>query len=257
MKTQRARLTDQVVIVTGASSGIGRATALAFARDGAVVVATARSAEGRAETVRRIREAGGTSLDLGVDVCDPSSVESLVARALQLFGRIDVLVASAGSGGSRAAARRIPYAVSQLPTEEWDEVIDTNLKGVFLCNRAVLPSMIKNGSGTIVNISSARGAFRGLPYAAAYSASKHGLMGLSEALAEEVHAMGIRVHVVSPDVTDTPMLQLSGDLAPQGLLDPNMVGRFIVDIVTTPQDTLWYHHSLSPFAATPPTEEVF
>lgn len=247
-------LENRVAIVTGGSSGIGRATAIALFRAGADVVVVGRNVHHIKETLSMLHDEsrGRTDnrdmLGLPLDVRKECDMNEMVAKTLKTYGRVDILVAAAGSGGSRAAVRGLPYAVVQLPTDEWDEVIDTNLKGVFLSNRAVLPVMIRQREGDIVNISSSRGATLGLPYAAAYSASKHGVMGLSEALAEEVRPYGIRVQVLLPDVTDTPMLHVTGNLAPHGLLEPKVVANLVIHMLTLPGDAVLKGPLIAPFA---------
>ncbi len=247
-------LENKVAIITGGSSGIGRATAVALSRWGADVVVVGRNVEHIEETLSMVREErkeqtyAGDPLGLSLDVRKESDMNKMVEQTIEKFGRVDILVAAAGSGGSIATTRKFPYAVVQLPTEEWDEVIDTNLKGIFLSNRAVLQVMMKRRKGDIINISSSRGATLGLPYAAAYSASKHGVMGLSEALAEEVRSYGIRVQVLLPDVTDTPMLHVTGKLAPYGLLKPETVANTIICMLTLPGDTVLTDPLVAPFA---------
>jgi NAD(P)-dependent dehydrogenase (short-subunit alcohol dehydrogenase family) len=247
-------LEHKVAIVTGGNSGIGRATAIALFRTGADVVVVGRNDQRIKETLSTLHEegkertCGREPLGLSLDVRKEADMNEMVLKTVNTYGRVDILVAAAGTGGSRATMRGVPYAVVQLPTDEWDEVIDTNLKGIFLSNRAVLPVMMKQGLGDIVNISSSRGATLGNPFAAAYSASKHGVMGLSEALAEEVRSYGIRVQVLLPDVTDTPMLHLKGNLAPYGLLKPEMVANLIIYLLTLPDDTILDAPLMTPFA---------
>lgn len=245
---------NSIAIITGGSSGIGRATAIALSRAGADVVVVGRNAERIEETLSIIRKESKKRtnkkypLGLSLNVCKESDMNKMVEQTIDKFGRVDILVAAAGSGGSRAVGRGLPFAVVQLPTEEWDEVIDTNLKGIFLSNRAVLPFMMKQRKGDIINISSSRGATLGLPYAAAYSASKHGVMGLSEALADEVRPYGIRVQVLLPDVTDTPMLHVTKNLAPHGVLNPERVANSIICMLALPHDTVLINPLVTPFA---------
>lgn len=151
------RLHQQSAFVTGGSSGIGRSAAIALAEEGARVAVCGRSRERLDETAAAVREAGGDALTVVADVRNEVEIDRAAGEVLDRFGRIDIHIASAGRGGNQGA-RRLPYAVVQMPTEEWDDVIDTNLKGVFLSNRAVIPTMIQQGSGTILNISSSRGA---------------------------------------------------------------------------------------------------
>ncbi len=247
------QIQGQVAIVTGGSSGIGRATAVALAREGAKVVVVGRNTLRIDETISIIRDvtnrrlSTASPLGLALDVRSESDMIEMAQTTMDKFGRIDILVAAAGTGGSTAMARRLPYAIVQMPVEEWDEVIDTNLKGIFLSNRAVLPAMMWQRRGNIINISSSRGATYGIPYSAAYSASKHGVMGLSEALAEETRSYGIKVHVVLPDVTDTPLMNITGNIAPYGLLKPESVANFILHIIVLPFDTILTHPLIAPF----------
>ncbi|MAF66343.1 MAG: oxidoreductase [Planctomycetes bacterium] len=244
-------LKDTVAVVTGGSSGIGLATAKALAAGGAAVALVGRNAErlaGALDAVRaEVREARLEALSF--DVRAAADMEALVERVLASWGRIDILVAAAGSAGNSAATRGLPHAVADLPLAEWDEVIDTNLKGVFHGLRAVLPAMIEQGAGEIVCVSSARGALVGLPYNAAYSASKHGLRGLCSCLAEEVASRGIRVQSVLPDVTDTPMMHATRSMAPDGLLDPRQVAETILRLILAPDDALLVDPLLAPFPA--------
>ena len=155
----------------------------------------------------------------------------------------DILIASAGRGATHG-----PRAVVQVPIDEWDEIIDTNLKGVFLSNRAVLPVMIRQRSGTILNVSSARGAIGATPYAAAYAASKHGLMGLTSALAEEMRAYDVRVMAFLPDATDTPLIARAHATAPRGKMTPETVAGVMLAMILEPHDMVWRDPILAPFA---------
>ena len=242
-------LSDSVAVVTGGSSGIGLAGARALAAGGARVALVGRNAErldGALDAVRA--EAPRAHLmALALDVRRAGDMQSMAESVLAEWGRLDVLVAAAGSAGSSAVTRGLPYAIAELSVEEWDEVIDTNLKGVFHCLQAVLPSMIEQGAGEIVCVSSARGALVGLPYNGAYSASKHGLRGLAACLAEEVASQGIRVQSILPDVTDTPMMHSTKAMAPDGLLDPRQVADTIVRLILAPDDALLVDPLLAPF----------
>jgi NAD(P)-dependent dehydrogenase (short-subunit alcohol dehydrogenase family) len=241
-------------LITGASSGIGRATAIALAAAGFNV-----SLIGRRELqLREVAAQIGSSLAqefttpqthvvLG-DVRVPDDCERMALETLERFSRIDVLVAAAGIDGMGSSGDNLPKAIVQLPTSIWDDVIDTNLKGTFLINRAVIPAMLRQGRGHIINVSSARGGVRGMAFSGPYCASKHGIMGLSKSLAEEVGRAGIRVHALLPDVTDTPMLRVRGDMAPEGLLDPEQVAAFVVNLVQLPDDVTCPDPLIAPFA---------
>lgn len=184
-------LTDKVAIVTGAGRGIGKAIAEAFARQGAKVVCAARTSD---EIEKVARDIGGHAVTC--DVSQQGDIGNLIDTTLSQFGRIDILVNNAG-----AVAR---LATHELPVEEWDNVINVNLRGVFLCSKLALPSMLERGSGCIINISSGAGVV-GPPNRSAYAASKHGVMGLTKTMAAEYLHKGVRVHVILPDATVSQM----------------------------------------------------
>jgi NAD(P)-dependent dehydrogenase (short-subunit alcohol dehydrogenase family) len=190
------RLADQVALVTGAGRGIGRAVAAAFAREGALVVLAARSARELASLQREIEAAGGRAVAVPTDVRQEPAVAALVSRALAEGGRIDCLVTAAG------LATFGP--VADVKTEDWDQLVAVNLRGAFLCCRAVLPTMTARRRGTIINIGSITTS-RTLPGTGAYTAAKYGLLGFSRVLAEEMRAHGVRVGVLSAGATDTSL----------------------------------------------------
>ncbi len=221
------RLQGRVVLVTGGSSGIGRAACVGLAADGAHVVAVGRDRE-RLETVageaRRAAAYGARVLSLELDVVNESHTTTMVDRTLDEFGHIDVMVTAAGVlRATDGWARK----VQDMKLDAWKDVVRTNLTGVFLSNRAVLPVMIRQRHGDIINVSSTSG-LKGLAFDSAYCASKFGVAGLSEALAEEVARFGIRVHVLFPGAVDTSMWR-AGDSIPH--LGPALpVGR-VVDVI--------------------------
>ncbi|HWM76446.1 MAG TPA: SDR family NAD(P)-dependent oxidoreductase [Methylomirabilota bacterium] len=196
------RLAGQVAVVTGAGRGIGRAVAAAFAREGAFVVLAARSAREIASVQRDIEAAGGRALAVATDVRQEPAVAALVTRALAEGGRIDCLVTAAGMAAFGP--------VADAKTADWDQLMAVNLRGVFLCCRAVLPAMTAQRRGTIINIGSVVTS-RTLPGSGAYTAAKYGLLGFSRVLAEEMRAHGVRVGVLSAGATDTPLW----DVVPQ------------------------------------------
>jgi NAD(P)-dependent dehydrogenase (short-subunit alcohol dehydrogenase family) len=191
----------KIAIVTGASRGIGKAIALGYAREGATVVVTARSETQPHErlpgtiheTAEQIEAAGGKALAVRCDVTDESSVNAMVERTLQQFGRVDVLVNN--------AAVDFPSKVTDMQLKRWEVVFRVGLTGPFLCCRAVLPAMIAHGRGSIVNITSKAGSERGtgtVGYSAAYAAAKAGLDRFTWALAAEVGRHNIAVNAVMP-----------------------------------------------------------
>jgi len=246
-------LRDRVAIVTGGSSGIGRAVCLALATEGARVIAVGRTPARVEETRAALLAIPGVDpggcLALALDVRSDRDMETMAEETLARFGRIDILVASAGIGSNTATSGRGRAVVADLSTETWDEVIDTNLKGTFLADRAVLPAMMRQGRGEIVNVSSSLAATSGWPFASAYCASKFGLMGLSESLAAEVAGYGIRVQVVLPDVVDTPMLRAS-HLAIRRALSSTEVAGFILEMLAAPENALLLNPLMVPFDMT-------
>lgn len=182
-------LKGKVVIVTGAGRGIGRAIALRFAAEDAKLALAARTVEQINRVADEVRAQGGTAVAVPADVGNESDVKAMVARTEAELGPIDILVNNAGV--------MILRPIAETSLEEWERVINTNLTGMFLCSRAVLPSMMRRKTGRIINIGSLAGR-RGYPDQGVYCASKHGLYGLSKVLAIEGRPYGIRVNVVSP-----------------------------------------------------------
>lgn len=192
-----SRFEDKVVVITGAGSGIGQCTALAFAQEGGVVVAADRSVEAASATVKLIEGRGGKAIAVACDVTRASDCEQAVAKSLQLTGRLDVLINNAGIG----------HSGDVLATDEatWNAVMAVNVNGTFLMSKAALPVMIKQGAGAIVNTASIAG-IRALPDRAVYCAAKFAIVGLTRAMALDHVAQGIRVNCVCPGTTDTPWI---------------------------------------------------
>lgn len=200
-------LEGRVALVTGAASGIGRATAIAFSQSGCPVVVSDTNAPGCESAVEEIKAGGGEALQVVADVSEPADVERLVTETLSSFGRLDYAFNNAGIEGDSADT-------AACTEENWNRVIDVNLKGVWLCMKAEIPVMRKQGSGVIVNCASVAGlvGFRDLP---AYCASKGGVIELTRAAALECAAEGIRINSVCPGVIRTPMVErvLAADAA--------------------------------------------
>ena len=191
-------LRDRAAIVTGAGSGIGKATAIALAADGARVLVTDRDANSAEETARFITSNGGTVVATPMDVAVESDVEQGVARCLEVFGQIDIMVNNAGFA--------LKGEVTAIPVDDWDRSFATNARGMFLGCKHVIPHMLERGSGAIVNVAS-RVGLRGIPNMAAYSSSKGAAVLLTYSLALEYAERGIRVNAVCPGPVATPALE--------------------------------------------------
>jgi NAD(P)-dependent dehydrogenase (short-subunit alcohol dehydrogenase family) len=188
------RLAGQVAIVTGASSGLGRATARQLARDGAAVSLLARDAGGLTGVQREVASGGGTALALPADLADPAAAEAAVRRTAAEWGRVDILVSAAGTD--------VPGTIEEISVADWDRVMAVNLRAPFLLSRAAFSHMRAAGGGTIVNVSSVAG-LRGWANAAAYCSAKFGLTGFTQALAAEGKPYNIRACVLYPGAMDT------------------------------------------------------
>lgn len=206
---------NRVVIVTGASRGIGRAVAVRFGEAGAVVVAAARGNHADA-VAEEIRGEGGRAVAVSADVTDTKQIDAMVGTALEGYGRIDVLVNNAGIVRDQLAMR--------MTAADWDAVIATNLTAAFTCSRTVLRPMLKQRSGRIINIGSVVGQM-GNAGQANYAATKAGLVGFSKALAREVATRGITVNVVAPGMVDTDMTSGLTKPAREAMLAQIPLGR--------------------------------
>jgi 3-oxoacyl-[acyl-carrier protein] reductase len=232
---QKNQLSGQTAVVTGGASGIGKATCLDFARAGANVAVVDIDEEGVQRTIEQLDKEGGDNRAIGLvlSVCDNRNMDEMVRKTLDGFGRIDVLVSCAAILRPKGTS---PKQLSTMTTEEWDAVLNTNLRGTFLANRAVLPTMIAQRKGHIINISSTSGR-QGRAYDSAYCASKFGIIGLTESLAEEVRQHNIKVNAVLPDAVDTPLWRQNSPMPPPSdLLSPASIANFIMYLVNMPED---------------------
>lgn len=198
-ENDKGRFAGKVAFVTGAGSGMGRTTALAFAREGAAVAAADIAEHGNQETARMIEEGGGQALAVHCDVSRADDVKAALGRSVDAFGKLDIAFNNAG-------IEQPLRATAELTEEEWDRIIAINLRGVFVCMKYEIPLMLEQGAGAIVNTSSGAGV-KGFADQAAYTAAKHGVIGLTRAAALDYAPFNIRVNAICPGIIDTEMMQ--------------------------------------------------
>lgn len=213
MTTPQAKtLQDKIALVTGGTSGIGRATAIAYAKAGAKVVVSGRREKEGLETVEQIQKAGGEGTFVQADVSVPTDIEKLVAKTVETYGRLDIAFNNAGIEGNV----RAPLA--DQDDDDFDKIWAINVKGVYLCMKHQIPAMLKNGGGVIVNNASIAGVI-GFPTVAPYVASKHAVIGLTKNAALEYAQQGIRVNAVAPGAIETDMLDRFTEDVPREMME--------------------------------------
>ncbi len=207
----------KAALVTGGAAGLGRVIARAFARQGASVVVGDINLAGAEETVRQIEAEGGTGASIRMDVASEDDVKGLVTFAVERYGTLDFACNNAGIGSAR-------LPIAELPRDRWDQIVAVNLTGVFQCLKYELQQMLKQGSGSIVNIASVA-SFIGSPDMAGYVATKHGIMGLTKTAALEVATKGIRVNAVAPGIINAGLTDSSPKEFIEEALAAHPIGR--------------------------------
>ncbi len=243
----KERLEGKTAIVTGGGSGIGRAVCAKLASDGMKLAVVDMKEAAVESAVIDIESAHpGNTLGLALDVRSENDMDEMVRAVCGRFGGVDLLVHSAGI---LRASDSGPKMLTQLSVREWDQVVETNLKGTFLCNRAVASQMMLQKSGQIINISSVSG-IEGRAFDSAYCASKFGIVGLSESLAEEMRQYGVKVQLVLPDAVNTGLWDQNGPIkAPAYALRPERVADLIRFIAGQPEEAVFDGTVIAPFAA--------
>lgn len=225
MSAETRTLLGRVALITGASRGIGRATALRLARAGATTVLAARTERDLSSTAEVVRLSGGEALVIPTDVTDDRQLETLAGTTLARFDRVDVLINNAGGGPPRAP-------IAKARTVDWDWTLRTNLWATMVLTKLVLPSMIGRRSGTIINICSLAGLV-GKAGEAAYAAAKFGVRGFSQSLFEEVREYGIKVSTICPGYVDTALIPPNRRVDRSTMLSPEDVAEVVYGVVVS------------------------
>jgi NAD(P)-dependent dehydrogenase (short-subunit alcohol dehydrogenase family) len=220
------QLVDKVVLVTGASSGIGRVSALTFAKEGARVVLGDVDFSGGNETARMIKEAGGNAIFVKVDVAKAAEVEALINKAVATYGRLDCAFNNAGTAFKGSTV--------ECTEEHWDRTIDINLKGVWFCMKFEIPEMVKRGGGAIVNTASVYGLV-GAENRMAYVVSKHGVVGLTRAAATEYASSNVRINAICPGHIRTPLFERALEWEGQQY-QRELIARYPIGRLGTPEE---------------------
>jgi NAD(P)-dependent dehydrogenase (short-subunit alcohol dehydrogenase family) len=220
-------LNGKVALVTGGASGIGRATALSFAREGAKLVVADVNDEGGQQTVHMIAENGGEAIFVKTDVSEAVAVQALISKAVETYGRLDCAHNNAG------VSSPVRASIADYPEEDWHRVIAINLTGVWLCMKYEIPQMLQQGGGTIVNTASIMGLVA-TGFNPAYMASKHGVVGLTKSAALAYAQSGIRVNAVCPGYIRTPMVEGSPSFNPQ--YEAELMARHPIGRLGTPEE---------------------
>ncbi|MCX5326942.1 glucose 1-dehydrogenase [Streptomyces sp. NBC_00120] len=236
------RFAGKVAFVTGAGSGIGRATARAFAAEGADVVVADIDSAGNEETARLAAEHSGRVLTVKCDVTSSSEIRAAVEQTVREFGRLDIAFNNAG-------IEQPPAPLVDIAEEEWSRLLDIDLRSAFLCMKYEIPAMLENGGGSIVNTSSGAGVV-GIRGQAAYVAAKHGLIGLTKSAALDYAAQGVRVNAICPGIIETPMMNRFSGGTPEGRA--RVIGQEPVGRMGSPEEiasaVLWLSSDLGGFA---------
>ena len=236
------RFAGKVAFVTGAGSGIGRATAIAFAAEGAEVVLADIDTVGNEETTRLVAEHGGRVLSVKCDVTSSSDIQAVIEQTVQEFGRLDVAFNNAG-------IEQPPAPLVDISEDQWSRLLDIDLRSAFLCMKYEIPAMLEHGGGSIVNTSSGAGVV-GIRGQAAYVAAKHGLIGLTKSAALDYAAHGVRVNAICPGIIETPMMDRFSGGTSEGRA--RVIGQEPVGRMGRPEEiasaVLWLSSDLGAFA---------